>query len=98
MTADIIPNREMMVRILSHNDCKITFVKKDGTERVGRFTLREDALPKVTEVNDEATENVAPAKTRKQNLDVLTVWDLDKSAWRCFRVESVKEFAMIDNN
>jgi hypothetical protein len=29
-------------------------------------------------------------KVRKQNLDVVSVWDLDKNAWRSFRLDSVK--------
>lgn len=47
-------------------------------------TLKED----VVQYTEKKTE-----KIKKENNDVLAVWDLDKKAWRSFRIDSVKSFA-----
>jgi hypothetical protein len=54
-----------------------------------RCTLRDDIVPKV-----EPKEN---SKPRKINENVLSVWDIDKSDWRSFRVESVQSVT-VDND
>lgn len=61
----------------------MTFTKSDDTLREMRCTLKEDAI----EQTEKKTERV-----RKENNDILSVWDLDKNAWRSFRLDSVKEF------
>lgn len=58
----------------------VTFTKADGTERVMRCTLNESYLPLQEEKETK----------RKPNDEVVPVWDLDKNAWRSFRVDSVK--------
>lgn len=46
-------------------------------------TLKEDYLPALKE----------PATPKKsENDDVLAVWDLDKNAFRSFRIDSVIEY------
>lgn len=60
---------------------KVTFTKKDGTERVMSCTLQEGvAVP-----HEKTTERV-----KEESLETLAVWDLDKSAWRSFRLDSIK--------
>lgn len=59
----------------------VTFTKKDGTERVMRCTLKEDHLPLMPVNEDKAV--------RKENKDVLSVYDLDIQAWRSFTVKNV---------
>jgi len=61
-------------------EAKVTFIKKDGTERVMKCTLKEDVVP----VYEKKTE-------RQVNEDVCFVWDLDKKEWRSFRFDSIKE-------
>jgi len=80
-------NRENIVANLTAGNGVVTFTKKDGTERVMKCTLQEALIP----ASQTAKENTA----RKINKDVLAVFDLDKSAWRSFRLDSVKnvEFA-----
>ena len=63
--------------------CEVTFVKVSGEERVMKCTLNEDIVPPF-----EAKG------TKKKNEDVVSVWDLDKGAWRSFRVDSVKALAV----
>lgn len=59
----------------------MTFTKSDGTEREMRCTLREDLI----QSTEKKTE-----RTKKENADVMSVWDLEKSGWRSFRLDSVK--------
>jgi hypothetical protein len=79
--------RDEIKDILSKNVATISFTKSDGRIRNMICTLREDVLPQDTEQMDK--------KQRKQNLDVLPVWDVEKSAWRSFRIDTV-EFIKID--
>lgn len=62
-------------------EMKIKFTKKDDTVRDMRCTLGAGYLP-VTEEKEIK---------RKENTEVLAVWDLDKSAWRAVRYDSIKE-------
>lgn len=75
--------------VLITHTTKITFTKKDGTERVMNCTLRPDLLPV-----QELKENKSP---RKQNDSVMSVFDIDSNGWRSFTVNSVKSvsFPMI---
>lgn len=59
----------------------MTFTKSDGTEREMLCTLREDLI----QSKEKKTE-----RTKKENADVMSVWDLEKSGWRSFRLDSVK--------
>ena len=63
--------------------CKVTFTKKDGTERLMKCTLSEKYMPHV----EFAKETKAVKEPSKE---VVKCWDLDKQAWRSFRVDSVK--------
>ena len=62
----------------------VTFTKVDGSERVMKCTLNKTHLPPQMDIKEATT---------KDNPNVLAVWDIDKSAWRSFRVDSVKEVA-----
>jgi hypothetical protein len=78
--------RDELMTTLKENVAVVSFTKKDGTEREMRCTLQESMLPPVFLNGTEQMEQ----KVRKQNLDVVSVWDLDKNAWRSFRLDSVK--------
>jgi hypothetical protein len=62
----------------------IDFEKKDGTIRSMRCTLMEQFLP--------TPPRYIPidAPKRKENPDVLAVWDLDINNWRSFRYDSIR--------
>ena len=68
-----------LVHWLHTGESVVTFVKKDGEKRVMRCTLQPSVVPVV--------ESTA---TRKTNDDVLAVWDLEKNAWRSFRIDSIE--------
>jgi len=77
--------RNEYTAVLHNNICVVTFTKRDGSERVMRCTLKTEHLPVLPVV--ESTTLKTP---RKKSDTTICVWDLDKSAWRSFTVDSVK--------
>ena len=74
---------EKLKKDLHEGECIVTFTKSDGTERKLRCTLQESKLPPVKDSEKPAE------KVRKINTDIMSVWDLEKNAWRSFRKDSV---------
>jgi hypothetical protein len=72
---------------LFKNIVTVDFIKKDGTQRKMRCTLRADLLPPQTDI-EEAVQN------KTANPDVLAVWDLENEGWRSFRYDSVIGFTL----
>ena len=66
---------------LSKSIAKVVFNKIDGTEREMTCTLMENYIP-------EKTVSI-PHVPRRDNENVLAVWDCDKQAWRSFRLDSI---------
>ena len=77
-------DKPQLKNLLLKNEVTITFKKKDGTERTMLCTLKPDVLP-VVEKKEEETEKVE----RKQSLESIAVWDIEKKAWRSFRIDSI---------
>ena len=67
----------------------ISFIKADGSERVMNCTLRPEALP-TAEIN--MTEETAEGSNES-----VTVWDLDKKAWRRFKPSTVKSVYLLED-
>jgi hypothetical protein len=61
---------------------QVRFVKTDGTERTMRCTLLSEHLPQF--------DSQVLSDSKKENPNVLAVWDLDAQGWRSFRVDSVQ--------
>lgn len=59
----------------------IVFTKSDGSERTMKCTLKESLLPVI--------DNKEKAKTKVENPDILSVWDLENNGWRSFRLDSI---------
>lgn len=74
-------DRETLKNDLQAFVALVKFTKADGSERELRCTLKPGLLPEV-----KLDESHVP---RKQNDEVLAVWDLDKNAWRSFRLDSI---------
>ena len=70
---------ELIKRLRTNPKTAVTFTKVDGSKRLMNCTLMEGHVPIV-----ESTS------TRKENKDTVVVFDLDKAAWRSFRVDSVQ--------
>ena len=76
--------REWLRELLRERVVGVTFIKKDGTERVMQATLSENFIP-------EATNSENSATTRKKSDEALAVWDIEAQGWRSFRWDSVKQ-------
>ena len=73
--------RKWLKSVLHDGAVQVVFTKNDGTERVMKCTLQEGvALP-----HDKKTDRIKEANT-----DVMAVWDMEKHAWRSFKLSSVK--------
>ncbi len=72
--------------LLLNNEANITFIKKDGTERVMHCTLKSDAITPYEKVTD---------RVKVQKDDVLSVWDLDNDGWRSINVSTIQVVEII---
>jgi hypothetical protein len=69
--------RDEIKKILQHSIANVTFIKADGTQREMICTLMEFLLPDLVGTN------------ARRSQDVLPVWDMEKQAWRSFRIDRV---------
>ena len=75
-------DRDELKQMLQENQCEVTFTKVDGSVRVMPCTLKSDLLPVIETKTEKAS--------KKENLETLSVWCLDKKEWRSFRVSNVQ--------
>jgi hypothetical protein len=84
--------REQLSELLHTGECVVEFTKVNGEVRTMPCTLNESLIPP-TPVHITNTDNPvdfpAPKKVKKENLDVMSVWCLDKKEWRSFRIANV---------
>jgi hypothetical protein len=80
-------SKENLVNLLKSKVVTIKFRKKDDSIRKMVCTLSEDYLPQPEEVIEGQEK-----KKKKENPNTLPVWDLEKLAWRSFRIDSVVEY------
>ncbi len=78
---DTPEGRKWIVDMLRMGPVKITFIKKDGTERLMNCTLKSD----LTENYEKKTDRV-----KESNPDVCPVFDIEAKGWRSFRYDSIK--------
>ena len=86
-SVDLDSRNQQLRTLLGKHNCEVTFTKVDGTVRTMPCTLRTDAMP-LREANENQT-------TRVYKPETLSVWCLDKSEWRSFRVANVTEVRVI---
>lgn len=63
--------------------CRVTFTKKDGTERTITGTLQQDLIP--VDKRPKGTDRV-------HSVEVQPVYEVDLDEWRSFRWDSVIRF------
>lgn len=78
-------SKEQLINILKEKVVTVTFKKKDDSIRKMICTLSKEYLPETEPVTEEKKE-------KKENPNTLPVWDLEKLAWRSFRVDSVLDY------
>lgn len=80
-------NREIR-HLLERHDCEVTFTKVDGSLRTMPCTLRTEAMPQRVVTEEYQT-------TKLYRPETLSVWCLDKSEWRAFKVANVREIRVL---
>ena len=73
--------KDWLISLLRENPVEILFTKKDGSDRLMKCTLQESKIP---------SENAPKGAERAKSEDSVAVYDLEKSAWRSFRWDSIK--------
>ena len=81
--------RNEMIEQLQAQDCRVVFTKVNGEQRDMMCTLMETVLPKATK------DPLSQKKVRAVNEAVVVAWDVNKEAFRSFRVENVVSFHVI---
>jgi len=80
--------KDWLRTLLKESVVGITFIKKDGSERLMQCTLAESKIP----------SEFAPKGSEKTKSDeVLPVFDVENDGWRSFRWDSIKkiEFSLV---
>lgn len=75
--------------ILRKGPAVVVFTKVDGTERRMLCTLNKSILSE----HDALPKGSSDGKPRTVNEDVVRAFDLEKLAWRSFRIDSMKSCA-----
>ncbi len=76
-------SKEHLKELLQNQEVKVTFKKKDGSIREMCCTLNEKLIQPY-----ERKENSTP---KRQNDEVLPVFDTEKNEWRSFRLDSIEK-------
>jgi hypothetical protein len=86
----MITTKATLQKLLKQHIVKINFTKADGSDRTMICSLKKDLLPE--NKNEEAT----PKQTKKENPNTLAVWDIEKDAFRSFRLDALKSYDVIE--
>ena len=79
--------KDELIKLLKEKVVTVKFKKKDESIRKMVCTLSEEYLPDTQPLIEEQDK-----KKKKDNPNTLPVWDLEKLAWRSFRVDSIVEY------
>lgn len=79
--------KDKLAAALRTNVLEVAFVKKDGSGRIMKCTLSEGYLP-----SWEKSET-----PRKENDNILSVWDIDNNGWRSFRLDSITSVRIVND-
>lgn len=78
-------SKTILKQTLENGVHTVVFTKLNGEVRELYCTLDPEELP----VSDK--QLLTEETPKKENDDALAVWDLDKKAWRAFRLDSIIE-------
>jgi hypothetical protein len=76
-------NRSEMIEMLRDRVCVVKFTKVDGEVREMACTLNENAIPDTMKPKNATTS---------YSEEVIKVFDVNKTGWRSFKVDSVQMF------
>ena len=77
--------KKWLREVLTESTVTVTFIKKDGSERVMVCTLNPSMLPVIENKTN---------KVKKINEDTLSVFDIEKNSWRSFTYKSIKRIQL----
>lgn len=77
--------REWVKDLLREGTVDLSFIKKDGSVREMKATLKSDLIPDFKEQVEEQQE----LPGRKKPIDSLAVYDVEAGGWRSFRWDSL---------
>jgi len=80
-------DRNDLLDLLRKTAVTINFTKVDGTKRDMKCTLLTEFIP--VEYRPQPKKKDDDTPPRKENLDTIRVFDLEKTAWRSFRLDSI---------
>jgi hypothetical protein len=78
---------QLLTELRTSPEVSVTFTKSDGTIRVMRATLNFGVIPK--EDHPKSADWSTTEFFKQPNSDTIRCYDLDKKAWRSFRLDSV---------
>jgi len=82
-----------IVSILQESVCLVEFTKVNGDPRIMKCTLMTDKIP--APVVHPAETRYPQLKKEKDYTKAISVWDMDKNAWRSFRVDLFKSIEKV---
>ena len=72
--------KDWLIGLLRSEIVELTFIKKDGSERIMTCTLAEQKIP---------AENAPKGVDRAKSDEAVAVFDLENNGWRSFRWDSL---------
>lgn len=84
--------RDEVLDLLRSTVLTVNFTKADGSARDMKCTLLVDMIPE--DQRPKSPGNGDPITLRKWPDDVLRVFDVEKSAWRSFRLDSINSVSV----
>ena len=72
--------KDWLIGLLRSEIVELTFIKKDGSERLMTCTRAEQKIP---------AENVPKGTDRAKSDEAVAVFDLENNGWRSFRWDSL---------
>ena len=76
--------RDTLIKNLQKRAMRITFTKVNGEERVMDCSLQENLIPPTD------------PKNKKENEEVLPVFDINKGEWRSFRIDAITNIEALE--
>jgi hypothetical protein len=81
--------KNKLTELLKKKYVRVTFTKVDGSERKMTCTLHKDAV----KAYETKTEKKTP---KKDNPNLIAVWDVEKDSFRSFKLDSVKDYQVLE--
>ena len=72
--------------LMRTNIVQFSYFKTDGSIRQARGTLCLDLIPEKDRPQSASEHSDESPKKRKENYETLTYYDLDREAWRSFKI------------